>query len=499
MRHHVLVDDSDSDEPIALGPPPSVAARRVGSSSSLPLAGPAGPSRSAKRGRRKKHMTPDDDNEDDEVEFVREETVCQLTNRFAFNGTRSLYKKRSTTSTTSAPTSSVGSTSSSSTLIATPFLSCTPREPLPVPEWLPRTAILKELTKCVLCQRDFKKAESGAARWRHLSTCSPPAFRPPNPPPDLETLISAALEGPVEELTLLRRRTNAAAAADGLMTSFPDLVPKPKRVLRNTTREVIDLCSPSPSPPRDDSPVDWDYGDGAVLEFDPGPDWANNLVVDSDSAVPTVSSRDTSHELSDIEWGRDAVLVWGNGEYDDGEVRFVEQDQEDEEGDEGEEDKDDAGDEELGEDEYEVHDIDVSDDEAPTGNSNNLPDYSSWDIPKLQHLVQGYGYRPSKDRKVLVKLATDLHPPQSTAANDEEDDGLADPSLDTLFYNLLTSDDSLYARILRYEPLPFDELVSRVLAAGVSTRGWRPRLKRFLDLKGVTYFTADPTAPRRRY
>ncbi|BEI90279.1 uncharacterized protein CcaverHIS019_0303490 [Cutaneotrichosporon cavernicola] len=232
MPRHVLVDDSDSDsdEPIALDSPP-VSLRRTRSASSQPLSGRAGPSRSSKR-RVKKQKTPD---EDDEVVFVREEKVRQLTSRFAFAGARPLRKTTSTASSASVPTASLGSTSSASTTIATPFLSSTPRQPLPVPEWLPKTAILKELPKCVLCQRDFKKAESGAARWRHVSTCLPPAFRPPNLPPDLEVLISTALEGPVQELTLLRRRTNAAAAADDLLSSFPDLVPKPKRVLRNTT------------------------------------------------------------------------------------------------------------------------------------------------------------------------------------------------------------------------------------------------------------------------
>ncbi|CAK9783434.1 hypothetical protein CC85DRAFT_299204 [Cutaneotrichosporon oleaginosum] len=81
----------------------------------------------------------------------------------------------------------------------------------------------------------FAFADSPPPRPRHLSTCLPPAFRPPNPPPNLESLISTALEGPTEDFTLMRRRTNAAAAADGLMTSLPDLVPRPKRALRNTT------------------------------------------------------------------------------------------------------------------------------------------------------------------------------------------------------------------------------------------------------------------------
>lgn len=134
---------------------------------------------------------------------------------------------------------------------------------------------------------------------------------------------------------------------------------------------------------------------------------------------------------------------------------------------------------------------------------------------------------------MLVKLASEcwaaLHPAKAPGkakakpANSrkkkaaivvsDDDDGPAQDSveLDVLFRNMLVNDDALYARILRYEPLPFDELASRAIAAGVSERGWRPRLKRFLDLKvswhrdgradykGVTYFTSDPTAPRRRY
>ncbi|BEI82481.1 hypothetical protein CcaverHIS002_0303490 [Cutaneotrichosporon cavernicola] len=301
--------------------------------------------------------------------------------------------------------------------------------------------------------------------------------------------------------------------------------PSPGSPTRRAQQEVIDLCSSSPSPPRAYSPFDWEYGDGAVLEFDPG-GRTGSTTVQTTTSDAGLKLSDIEWGGDDIEWGGDAVLVW-DGEYDDGdEVRFVEQGQGSEyedEGDEGdEEDEDEEEDEELGEDDYEVHDIDGSDDEASSGSSNRMPVYNNWDIPKLQHLVKGYGYRPSKDRKVLVKLATEcwaaLHPaPKSRtknkgkqtkpkpklktkAANDEAVGPVGpDPALDILFYNLLTSDDALYARILRYEPLPFDELVSHAVAAGINSRGWRPRLKKFLDLKGVTYFTADPTAPRRRY
>ncbi|WWD00320.1 hypothetical protein V866_007231 [Kwoniella sp. B9012] len=65
--------------------------------------------------------------------------------------------------------------------------------PLPVPDWLGRTAILLPLDNCVVCKIRFKKTDSGAAKWRHISTCRPPLYRPPNPPPDLKHLINEGL------------------------------------------------------------------------------------------------------------------------------------------------------------------------------------------------------------------------------------------------------------------------------------------------------------------
>lgn len=176
---HILVDDSDSDDPIVLDAPPPVAPRaRSHSASSQPLAerraeAQAGPSRPRKRGRKPKPKSPEMEEEDDIV-FVRENKARELASRFAFQAdahprSRRLGATSSTVTTASTPAASFAASgsSSSSSLISTPFnpILATPREPLPVPEWLPRTAILKELPKCVLCQREFKKSESGAARW----------------------------------------------------------------------------------------------------------------------------------------------------------------------------------------------------------------------------------------------------------------------------------------------------------------------------------------------
>ncbi|WVR04436.1 hypothetical protein IAU60_001439 [Kwoniella sp. DSM 27419] len=79
-------------------------------------------------------------------------------------------------------------------------------EPAPVPPWLGKTAVLLQLPACVVCKVRFKKSDSGAGRWRHMSICRPPLFRPPNPPPDLQYMIHEALQAlsaPSEPSSLL--------------------------------------------------------------------------------------------------------------------------------------------------------------------------------------------------------------------------------------------------------------------------------------------------------
>lgn len=85
--------------------------------------------------------------------------------------------------------------------------------------------------------------------------------------------------------------------------------------------------------------------------------------------------------------------------------------------------------------------------------------------------------KPKAARKTAAKTITVSDSSEADADAAEAQD------LDKLFRNMLINDDALYNRILLYEPLPFEELVSRAIAAGVSAKGWRPRLKRFLDLK----------------
>lgn len=184
---------------------------------------------------------------------------------------------------------------------------------------------------------------------------------------------------------------------EGLAISSPSRgSPTPKAV------NVIDLCSPSPSPrsERADSPLAWDYGGAADLDFDPvGAEWYDRSpppAPDDDleslggESVVSVSRSDAGLELSDSEWGEDAVMVWDGQSYSDAEEEGGGAEAticvEDDDDDDGEDDDHEAEDDdyELGEDEYEVHDISVSDDEEHDISASSMPDYANWDIPKLQ-------------------------------------------------------------------------------------------------------------------
>ncbi|TXT06110.1 hypothetical protein VHUM_03583 [Vanrija humicola] len=229
--------------------------------------------------------------------------------------------------------------------------------------------------------------------------------------------------------------------------------------------------------------------------------------------------------VSEDDWGADATLVW------DGAV----------EGDYLHSDGFDH--DEYSEEEPEYHDIDLigSDDEgeqaddgaetASTPATATMPDYKSWDTAKLQKLAKQYGYRPDLSHAAMVKVATGvwlaLHPPSASsprtkgkakpaatpqrratkkqaAAPPDVDDAdvgstaATNAALDAQFHAMIIGDKAFWLRILRYEPISFDEMVSRANVAGIKTRGWKNRLKRFLDLKGIIYYTADPTGPRRR-
>nr|AAV28735.1 BSP1p [Cryptococcus gattii] len=173
--------------------------------------------------------------------------------------------------------------------------------------------------------------------------------------------------------------------------------------------------------------------------------------------------------------------------------------------------------------------------------ARGMPNYDSWDLEALKLLTADYGYGPIKDQLSLVRIAAEcwkaLNAPEAEASegslssaessfssNDyshpSEDDGdddqkhckgkssagegsNEDKTNDTVvdlhgqFYNMMVNDYDLYLRILHYQPIAFDELVSKAIGSGMTRRGWKKELKNYLDIQCITYFTEDPMSRRK--
>ncbi|GAA5899859.1 hypothetical protein JCM6882_005451 [Rhodosporidiobolus microsporus] len=185
-----------------------------------------------------------------------------------------------------------------------------------------------------------------------------------------------------------------------------------------------------------------------------------------------------------------------------------------------------------------------------------MPAYSTFALTKLQKEVAKYGFRPSKEKSVMVDqmrsvwralnsdavasaaagpaLVVDDPPTpvkqrrkrltkaaateavgddsapkpkgrgrkkKAVAASDEEGDGAVEVDSRTpgeKLRELILADEELYCRILRYEPIHFDEFTALAKAGGLKIA--QQLLMRCLDEQSITFYTQDPTnGSRRRY
>ncbi|WWC59201.1 uncharacterized protein I303_101751 [Kwoniella dejecticola CBS 10117] len=361
-----------------------------------------------------------------------------------------------------------------------------------------------------------------------------------------------------------------------------------------TAHVVYEVTSSSPE--SEIEIMDDQWGDEALLswEGEAGAGFTGVVGQEDDAEIISVSSVAPSEagleEADEEDWGRDAYLEWawdGNDEDLAQEARLVVSDSDvriddvdnDQSAEEGESPEEEEGCEEN---------------ESPTQLvDRGMPDYSTWDLKKLQKLITSYGYRTSTDRASLTKIAVDcwkaMHPlpsPQAqrvnkssrkktsadqkasprnaTRASRDSSVSSADVSLaavrknkakkgkskesalvvrdnqdqastpkapsirgrkaestvvagelpkgkvaktitveelNKLFYKMIMNDQELWLRILRYEPISFDELISKSIANGIDQkrRSWKKDLKKYLDMKSISFFTEDPTGQRRRH
>ncbi|WWD22062.1 hypothetical protein CI109_106550 [Kwoniella shandongensis] len=400
--------------------------------------------------------------------------------------------------------------------------------------------------------------------------------------------------------TSLRRRRAPSA------TPTPTPLPVAGPALASMPIEIV---SSSPSDEEADEWVNQNWGDDAVMS------WEGGKIGDEEDNGSVSSVAADEAGVDEEEWGREAYLQWGwQGEGEGGYLTVTSGDSEEEEERETIEiqsdhdddvDEEEEGDQETveirshdgGEEEEEKATLTIESKEQLVG--RGMPDYTSWELKKLQKLVTSYGFRTSNDHKSLEKIAVDcwraiyppapvpsipalftskserpkaksktvrtressttsissaemplanikkkgrkavsvakakepdyevvgssgkvpkstietpkgkaigkgkkkaIQPEEETGVQIEEEVEIVD-DLSSRFFDMIKNDKELYIRILRYEPISFDELISKGFAAGIDKlkRGWKKDLKRYLDLQSITYFTEDPTGQRRRH
>lgn len=212
MGKLMSLSDSDSDDPVAIEPlsstaPPHPARSRVAKPSTspqrvnsspyfatatsddiIPLDTPPDPPTRRERSR-KESAQQREVVDNDEIVFVRESTVNRLAAKFTYgDGATETSSSSGRTSTLKATSSlriattakrssrtakSTPITPSTSTAPGTPLLPLTlfpEKDPLPVPDWLGKPAVLNALQGCVVCHVHFRRNISGPERWVGLSS-----------------------------------------------------------------------------------------------------------------------------------------------------------------------------------------------------------------------------------------------------------------------------------------------------------------------------------------
>ncbi|KAM0752880.1 hypothetical protein T439DRAFT_323489 [Meredithblackwellia eburnea MCA 4105] len=155
--------------------------------------------------------------------------------------------------------------------------------------------------------------------------------------------------------------------------------------------------------------------------------------------------------------------------------------------------------------------------------TEEMPDWSTYAVPKLQAEVAKYGFRISKERSVLedqlTKVWIAMHPPpvalkeietggtskkprsrkKKVGAGEEEmPEDVGETVAERLRKAIMEDSQNLYLKVLRYEPIFFDEVVA--FAADRNIKVSKPLLMKCLDEMSITFYTQDPTGgTRARY
>lgn len=70
--------------------------------------------------------------------------------------------------------------------------------------------------------------------------------------------------------------------------------------------------------------------------------------------------------------------------------------------------------------------------------------------------------------------------------------------LDAKLLDMITRDQSLYLRILRYEPIKFEDIMDMAIENGVPKHGLQVKLKAFLDSQCINFYSEEALGRRKK-
>ncbi|QRV72813.1 hypothetical protein RhiJN_00827 [Ceratobasidium sp. AG-Ba] len=99
--------------------------------------------------------------------------------------------------------------------------------------------------------------------------------------------------------------------------------------------------------------------------------------------------------------------------------------------------------------------------------------------------------KPRKKKKAAVYALEDVQ--------DEQEDVAHSKDIDETLLTMITNDETLYLRILRYEPIKFEDLFDMAVLNGVPKHGLQIKLKAFLDSQCINFYSGDNIGRRKRH
>ncbi|CAE7190944.1 unnamed protein product [Rhizoctonia solani] len=86
----------------------------------------------------------------------------------------------------------------------------------------------------------------------------------------------------------------------------------------------------------------------------------------------------------------------------------------------------------------------------------------------------------------------------SVYAPKDGEDGPRKKDLDARLLDIILQDKELYLRILRYEPIKFEDILDMAIESGIPQHGLQVKLKAFLDSQCINFYTAEALGRKKK-